>query len=332
MTEELNIKKVPVTILTGSLGSGKTTFLNNILSNQEHKLKIAVVQNEFGEQIGVEKLLSTLSVQDKKVPMIELSNGCICCSVKSDLVFSLEQLIQNYQVDHIIIETSGLADPGPLATKLWLDEELLSKISLNTIITIVDSKNFELLLPNKIFQKQTAYADIILLNKIDLLESPHAQIQRLKLRLETLNPVASILQTKFSSLLTQQLLNLFQTNSFSEKKFSFLEKKFKQSKISEHSHELTVSSIVLRSKEKLKKKEFERMLGEYLWEKADEEKVEIFRIKGFIQLKEVNFVCIVQGVYDTFELVETEIPWDEKGPRTELIFIGKNLENMTFST
>lgn len=138
-----NVRSVPVTIITGFLGSGKTTLLNWILT-ERHGKRIAVIENEFGEEIGVENLIAKgggTSTGESFDEFYELGNGCICCTVKDDLVLTLERLMQKRHLfDYILIETTGLANPGPLASIFWLDDALQSKLYLDSIVTVVDVK------------------------------------------------------------------------------------------------------------------------------------------------------------------------------------------------
>ncbi len=166
LKENINLKEpIPITIISGFLGSGKTTLLNHILSSQKG-IKTAVLVNEFGE-IGIDNELIIKTEEE----MVELSNGCICCSINGELVEAIKTLINNFnkkKLDYIIIETTGLADPLPVAMTL-LGSELRDKTRLDSIITLIDAENFNnVVLESSIGRSQIIYGDIILLNKCDL--------------------------------------------------------------------------------------------------------------------------------------------------------------------
>ena len=157
-------QRIPVTILTGFLGAGKTTLLNRILS-ENHGKKIAVIENEFGE-VGVDNEL----VIDADEEIFEMNNGCICCTVRGDLIRILTRLTKRKdKLDMILIETTGMANPAPVAQTFWVDDEVKEQFSLDAIITIVDAKHVHLHInDNAECKEQIAFADIALLNKTDL--------------------------------------------------------------------------------------------------------------------------------------------------------------------
>ena len=178
--------KLPVTVLTGFLGSGKTTLLNRILT-ENHGMRIAVIENEFGE-IGIDHEL----VINADEEIFEMNNGCICCTVRGDLIRILGSLLKRRdQFDQILIETTGLADPGPVIQTFFVDDEMKDKLALNAIVTLVDARHLPLPLDSsEEAVKQIAFADSILLNKTDLVTP--TEIDALEARIKAINGVASL--------------------------------------------------------------------------------------------------------------------------------------------
>jgi G3E family GTPase len=188
----------PVTILSGFLGAGKSTLLKHILSSREHGKRIAVIENEFGDGLDVESMIArdgsdnNSSLQE----LIELPNGCVCCTVKGSLVSSLEMLIEKRSdLDYILIECSGMANPGPIAALFWLDDALESRLKLDGIVTIVDAKHIlHQLQETEEAAVQVAYADRILVNKTDLVASTREVIDAML----AIQPSANLRETSFS--------------------------------------------------------------------------------------------------------------------------------------
>ena len=194
--------RIPVTVLTGYLGAGKTTLINRILSEQ-HGKRIAVIENEFGE-VGIDHHLVIGADEE----IFETSNGCICCTVRGDLIRILTQLRKRRErFDAVLIETTGLADPGPVAQTFFIDEELKEYYSLDAIVTLVDARHIEQQLErDNIAREQIAFADIVLLNKIDLVDT--SALARIEQRMHGISGTTTVLRTRNADVALERILDI----------------------------------------------------------------------------------------------------------------------------
>ncbi|TMW64104.1 hypothetical protein Poli38472_014221 [Pythium oligandrum] len=325
---------VPVTIISGFLGAGKTTFLNYILT-APHGKRIAVIENEFGDEIGVENLIAKDGADGKVFDdFYELSNGCICCSVRDDLLNTLERLLEKRdRFDYILIETTGMANPGKVASIFWADAELEGRIFLDGIVTLVDAPRISYLLDHRDTQleaaSQLAYADRILLNKQDLLSSddPSGERSVIEERVRKVNGVAALTWTERASV---DLAHVLDIQSFTTQRAQQVEEALRVERPSDsaavHTGGVQTTCITVADA-RLDQQKLERWLGELLWEQADDTK--FFRVKGVLAIDGERNKYVLQAVHELFEVYATQEPWDEQEKvQSRVVFIGLHLERL----
>lgn len=304
-------EKIPVTVLTGYLGAGKTTLLNRILT-EDHGKKFAVIVNEFGET-GIDGDLVVGADEE----VFEMNNGCICCTVRGDLVRIIEALMRRRdRFDGILIETTGLADPAPVAQTFFVDEDVRSKTRLDSIITVVDARHLlgEIDRAHEA-QEQLAFADTIILNKIDLVtEEATTSVEE---RIRRINPTAGILRSERCNLDIASLLDrkAFDLDRILEVEPDFLDVEHG------HEHDEHVTSFSLVERMPMDPNKF----FNWLQKTVQNFGMDMLRMKGIISFAGDDDRYVVQGVHMLME-GDHQRPWKVGEERvTRLVFIGRNL-------
>ncbi|MXV99516.1 MAG: GTP-binding protein [Acidimicrobiaceae bacterium] len=311
--------KLPVTILTGFLGSGKTTLLNYIL-RENHGKRIAIIENEFGE-ISIDSDLVVSSEEE----IFEMSNGCICClaSVRGDLLAVIRKLVSRRdRIDYILVETSGLADPMPVAQAFFIDDEVLEEVALDAIVTLIDSKHIEQHLDdirydgiNSQAVDQIVSADRIIVNKVDLVEE--STIERIEGRIRKFNQRSEIDRSSYAEVNLDAILGIqaFEISQRAASDPSFLEDHYV------HSHDPDVETCSVRIGGELDLGMVEEAARGIATDYGDD----LLRWKGVLAIAENDRRVALQGVHRIFEIHDLD-RWDGPHRDSRAVFIGKNLD------
>lgn len=328
--------KIPVTVLTGYLGAGKTTLLNRILS-ENHGRRYAVIVNEFGE-IGIDNDLIVESDEE----IYEMNNGCICCTVRGDLIRVVEGLMRRAdRFDAIIVETTGLADPVPVAQTFFMDDDVRAKTMLDAVIAVVDARHLPLRLKDsREAEDQIAFADVVLLNKTDLVSRP--ELAAVEATVRAINPSAVIYHTQKAEIALDKILDrgAFDLQRALDNDPHFLDHGHPGHACGpdcdhhhdhghdhhhhDHSaalHDVTVQSVSLRTGA-LKPDRF----FPWLQQITQTQGPNILRLKGIIAFDGDDKRYVVQGVHMILE-GDHQRPWKEGEKReSRLVFIGRELD------
>jgi G3E family GTPase len=335
---------IPTTILTGFLGAGKTTLLNRIL-REEHGLRIAVIENEFGE----ENIDNEILVQDSGEQIVEMNNGCICCTIRGDLVVALTNLAQKREAgeinfDRVVIETTGLANPGPVAQTFFVDEEVGAYYMLDAVVTVVDARHaMDQLDRHEEAQRQVGFADKILLSKLDLVDAD--ALETLKARLTRINPRAPISTSDFGRAPIAEVLDLrgFNLNDKLELDPDFLRAEEHEHEHEHHDHDHVhteacghdhhhahhsddIAAFVFKSERPFDPERLDQFLGSM---------VQVFgpsmlRYKGVLSMQGAERKVVFQGVH---QIMGSDLgaKWEADEARgSKMVFIGKNLPKDVF--
>jgi G3E family GTPase len=324
-------EKIPVTVLTGYLGAGKTTLLNRILS-EPHGKKYAVIVNEFGE-IGIDNEL----VVNADEEVFEMNNGCICCTVRGDLIRIIEGLMRRKgKFDAIIVETTGLADPAPVAQTFFVDENVGKRTKLDAVVTVADAKWLKDRLKDAPEAKnQIAFADVILINKTDLVSD--AELREIEARVRAINPYARLHRTQRSKIALDEVLgrNAFDLDRILDIEPAFLDAADSHDHDHDHDHDHgnghshglkhyhdeDMQSLALATDKPLNPDKF----FPWVQDLVAKDGPSILRCKGILSFKDDPERFVFQGVHMILD-GDHQRPWrDDEKRESRIVFIGRNL-------
>jgi len=303
--------KTPVTLLTGYLGAGKTTLLNRILTEQ-HGKKYAVIVNEFGEE-GIDNDL----VVDADEEVFEMNNGCICCTVRGDLIRIISTLMRRAEdLDGMIIETTGLADPAPVVQTFFVDDDVRERVALDSVVTLVDAVHFlDQVDQGHEVAEQVAFADTILLNKMDLVTRERAD--EVTHRIASINRFAKVHESVRGGVGLDAILDrgAFDLSRILDIEPGLLEEE------DDHVHDDSIVSVSLKTQIPIDPERFAGWIRPFIMDRG----VDILRCKGILNLAGQDNRYVFQGVHMVMDSAWGG-PWGAKPRDSRLVFIGRNLD------
>ena len=301
-----------MTVISGFLGAGTTTLVNDVLTHHTG-VNIGVIVNEFGE-VGID---GDLIVADEEA-LIEIRNGCICCTVRTDLVAGVKLLLErrDLKLDRLIIETSGLADPAPVLQTFLADTELLTRVELESVVTLVDASNFQRQIDDPIAREQIAFADLIVLNKVDLLKAD--ELTPLERDLRAINPIAAIIRATNSEIATDTLLGV---SRFSLPYVLAIEPGILQDE-HDHEHDTSITSCAVETSHALDPDRFNRWINQLVQQQGQH----LMRMKGVLNFSGEARQFYFHSVHMLLD-AKPGRPWPSAETRqSRFVFIGRHLD------
>lgn len=306
--------KIPVTVISGFLGAGKTTLVNHLLSHNE-QFRIGVVVNEFGE-VGID---GQLIVSDQQA-LIEINNGCVCCTVRADLVASVKELLLSAgtRLDRLIIETSGLADPAPVLQTFLADPDLRQQVELESVVTVIDALHLRQQLNDEIVREQIAFADTLILNKTDLVSAD--ELASLGRQIRLLNSTALVIPANHSKVAVDVLLG---TRRFSLPNLLMLEPDILEDEGHDHEHDTSISSCSVVAPGALDADRFNRWINQLVQNQGQQ----LMRMKGLLNFATEARQFHFHSVHMLLEAMPGRRWQDDESRDNRFVFIGRDLDS-----
>ena len=306
-------RKIPATLISGFLGAGKTTLVNHLI-NANADERIGVIVNEFGE-VGID---GGLIIANDEV-LIEITNGCVCCTVRTDLVAAVKDMLSRTDValDRLIVETSGLADPAPVLQTFLADPDIRERVELDSVITVVDAANFGTQLADEIVREQVAFADVVVLNKVDLVDA--AALHALEQQIHGLNRTARVIGAHRSDVPRELLLG---TRSFSLPNLLAIEPDLLDEGAHDHEHDMSIQSCAVVEAGALDPERFNRWINQLVQQRGSR----LMRMKGILNFQSEPRRFHFHSVHMLLEASPGGAWRPGENRENRFVFIGRDLD------